>query len=559
MQLIEPHLLDRASDEERRRIMRLAAFITDQEAPHLITWAARFLRHRLKTYNPASPTLGLSDFQRELCGTLDSMVHARGVKRCRLAPRKNAKSTFATIAHPLREALEGREPYTLILSDALEKNAIPFLRDNIKFEIETNKLLQTAYPHSCKPGRIWQEDKIELANGCAIEVSSTGQNIRGRLHHGNPPSLAIGDDMQNDKDVVSPMQRQHAWTWFNGQVMNVGNPDTNFLMLGTAIHRDCIVYGLRAVPGWDVKLWRALGKEQKADADEFSLKATIEHPELWDEWEYILHSGGVGAEAKARAFYLERQEAMDAGLAPFVLWPEQYPLYALMLRLVSIGPASFASEQQNNPSDPEALEWPADYFDEKARPELRFEQWNVPLAGRVLYLDPAKGTKNKPGDYACWMRFGWAIAPEGVAPKEYYEADLFRGSQDATQTAIGERGVKHAREFKPDVVAVEVTGQQHLYLPILERVFREAGIDVRVWGMEDMTDKDVRIRRLERPLAQRLACFRRNRGTDMLLEQLRDFPTHERKDGPDAMEGARRTGLQLKVGRGRGEPVQFRA
>ena len=485
------------------------------------------------------------------------MVANRGVKSCRIAPRKNAKSTFATMAYPLREALEGRERYILILSDALKKNAIPFLRDNIKLELENNASLKAAYPDACGPGPLWQEEKIVLKNGVCIEVSSTNENIRGRLYNGQPPSLVIGDDLQGDKDISSATYRENSWRWFTNDVMNVGNPATNYLVMGTAIHRDAIVYKLRGTPGWDTKLWRALGGEQTRHGDGFNYAEHLKRPDLWDEWTAILQSFDEDALAKARAFYDANQEAMDDDLARFVLWPEQYPLYDLMLRMMTIGIASFGSEQQNNPHNPEMLYWPEEVFSEADRPEFRFKSWDdLQLAGRVMYLDPAKGTKSKPGDYACYILFGW-----DSKGREYVEADLFRGSEQATLDAIIRRGVSHVRDFKPDVFAYEAAFSQNLYGRLLAEAFERDHLRVNLWPMEDRSDKDVRIIRLDAPLCQRVMSFRKTLGTEMLLDQLRQYPLHERRDGPDALEGARRTGLELitlRRNKGANTPLQFR-
>lgn len=499
-------------------------------------WAAKYLPHRLTTYDRKSDTLGMSAFQRELCQRLDWKVTHRGTKTARLAPRKNAKSTISTIAYPLRESLEGREPYTLILSDALEKNAIPFLRDNIKREIEDNKELRHAYPDSCGRGAIWQDDKIELLNGACIEVSGIGQNIRGRLHRGQPPSLVIGDDLQGDKDIVSPTLRMNALRWFNGDVLNVGNPTTNFLMVGTAIHRESIIYSLANTPGWDSLTWKALVKPP-------------EELTLWDDWERILHDGKPDAMDRARAFYDANKAAMDEGAE--VLWPEQYPLYDLMLRMVSIGPAAFASEQQNNPTNPELNEWPEEYFDEVARPEFRWDKcdtedgWPNDLHVRAMWLDPAKGRKDKLGDYSAIVLFGGSRSGA-----EYVKADLFRGSAEATVNLIISRAVKHVREFKPDVFGFEDVLFQSLYGKLLREALNAAGLDVTLLPSSDVTDKDVRIRRLTNPLAQRKLRFFRDKGTQLLVEQLRDFgPTAEKKDGPDALESARRTAWRWYKGK----------
>lgn len=507
---------------------------------NLIVWSALHLSHRLTTYNPDSrPRFGLSDFQRELCSTLDGMVQRRGVRRCNLAPRGNSKTTFATLAYPLREALEGRESYILLVGDTQTSSRL-FL-DNIKRELETNRTIRQYYPEVAGPGPIWNQDVIRLRNGVEVEAISTGAAIRGRVKL-TRPTLIICDDLQGRDDIISPTLRRQAWDWFVGDLLPMGEPSTNVIVNATAIHRDCIAYKLQATAGWETRLYRAL----------------IEAPErtdLWDQWERILHDNEPDAIARARAFYESNQADMDTGAV--VLWPERFPLYDLMLKLVSSGPAAFASEENNNPVNPEALEWPEDYFDEKARPELRFDDWPEHLGGRVLYLDPAKGAKNKLGDYACYVRFGW----EGASGVEYYEADLFRGSAEATLSAIIERGIRHVREFKPDVFAFESIGSQNLYGTLLRKALDEQRLDVVLWAMEDTTDKDVRIRRLDRPLAQRKARFRRTKGTDMLLEQLRDFPTHERRDGPDAAEGARRAGLRLREGKVRGPQgvTQFRA
>jgi hypothetical protein len=52
-------------------------------------------------------------------------------------------------------------------------------------------------------------------------------------------------------------------------------------------------------------------------------------------------------------------------------------------------------------------------------------------------------------------------------------------------------------------------------------------------------NKLVRIRRLTEPLTQRKMRFRRTRGTQLLVDQLRQFPNAANDDGPDALEGAR--------------------
>ena len=104
--------------------------------------------------------------------------------------------------------------------------------------------------------------------------------------------------------------------------------------------------------------------------------------------------------------------------AAAVLWPERESLYDLMLLRASIGHAAFESEKQSNPVNPEACEWPDEYFQ---RPNFWFNRWPEHLEVRTLALDPSKGGKDKPGDYGAFVRYG--RDPRGV---EYAEADLRR-------------------------------------------------------------------------------------------------------------------------------------
>ena len=49
------------------------------------------------------------------------------------------------------------------------------------------------------------------------------------------------DDPQNRDHIVSALKRQRSIDWMNKDVCNAGSPATNLLVLGTALHRDCIV------------------------------------------------------------------------------------------------------------------------------------------------------------------------------------------------------------------------------------------------------------------------------------------------------------------------------
>ena len=228
-----------------------------------------------------------------------------------------------------------------------------------------------------------------------------------------------------------------------------------------------------------------------------------------------------------------------------VLWPQRQSLYDLMKHRAVIGSAAFEHEHQGNPVDPEAQEWGPDYFD---YPGFWFDQWPDGML-RVMGCDPSKGKDAKAGDYSAYVLYG--LAPNGT---EYVEADLKRRPPEQ----IVADGVEHYRLFRPEGMALETNTFQELFQADFMRVAREQKVDLRVYPFENMVNKLVRIRRNGPYLYQRRARFKaRSPGTMLLIEQLRDFPTGEHDDGPDALELARRLAIQLWNGKQGNRPKRL--
>ena len=278
------------------------------------------------------------------------------------------------------------------------------LLEAFRREIEENRLLADAYPAAIGQGRPWSQDRLRLGNGVVVEALGTGAKIRGRRNQAERPSLIIVDDPENDQHVVSPLQRGRSWSWFNRAVSNAGTPDTNVLVLGTALHRDCLVLRLTRTPGWQAKTFRAI-------------ETWPERLDLWHEWETRFTSvDDPESEHDARAFYETNREAMEEGCV--LLWPERENLYDLMVQRVTIGHAAFESEKQANPINPEACEWPADYF---SGPGFWFDEWPAGLVIKTLALDPSKGKDAQAGDYSALVKLGM-----DRSMTMYCEADLKR-------------------------------------------------------------------------------------------------------------------------------------
>lgn len=319
--------------------------------------------------------------------------------------------------------------------------------------------------------------------------------------------------MQNDGHIESATQRDRSRNWFHGMLLKAGTRRTNFINLATALHRDALALELTRTPGWHFKIFRAIV--------EWPLRMA-----LWQEWESIYSDlDRPDYREAARAFYDARQREMDEGAE--LLWPEEEDLYSLMCMRVEGGRTAFEREKQNSPVNPDACEWPDDYFNES----IWFDDWPARLRVRTLALDPSKGADSRRGDYSALVAVG--VDQRGIV---YVEADLARRP---TPQIVAD-AVAFCGRLNPDVFGVEANQFQDLLAADLEEEFRRQGmLGARPWPIDNRVNKLVRVRRLGPLLASgRLRFKNHSPGTRLLVEQLKEFPIGDHDDGPDALEMA---------------------
>jgi len=452
---------------------------------------------------------------------LDQLQENRGTKINVIGPRGGAKSTIGTLCYALRVAIEGAEPYIWIVSDT--KHQAQTHLENIKIELEENDLLASDYPQAAGRGPCWRATTIVLRNGVVIESFGTGQRLRGRRRRENRPTLIICDDLQNDGHITSAMQRESSRHWFHGTLLKAGTKRTNFINLATALHRDALAMQLDRTPGWNSAMFRAI----------------LQWPddmELWARWEEIYcDPDNPDARREARKFYEENRQAMDAGAE--LLWPDEEDLYTLMKMRVEEGRTAFEREKQSSPIDPERCEWPEDYFAE----HIWFHQWPENLQLKTIALDPSKGSDSRHGDYSALVVLG--VDWQGLL---YVEADLAR--RPTTQMVAD--GVTLCQRHRVDAFGVEANQFQELLAGELQMEFQRRTVRCAPpCAIHNHVNKQVRIRRLGPYLSQhRIRFLARSQSTQLLVDQLRDFPLGDHDDGPDALEMALRLTEQLYHG-----------
>ncbi|HZZ73583.1 MAG TPA: hypothetical protein VFE24_15120 [Pirellulales bacterium] len=435
----------------------------------------------------------------------------RGRKLNVIGPRGGAKSTLGSLAFVLRAALEQREPYIWIVSDT--KNQALAHLENIRAELLENRLLQAAYPNACGPGPTWRSAAIVLRNGVTIEAFGTGQRIRGRRRRANRPTLIVGDDLQNDAHMQSALQRERSAAWFFGTLLPAGTKRTNVIHLATALHREALALRLHATAGWTSRIFRAI--ERWPD-----------NQSLWQTWEALYRDPeDPAARDTARAFFENHRAELEAGAE--LLWPAEEDLYTLMCLRAESGRTAFEREKQSSPLDPDLCEWPDAYFNEA----IWFDAWPNNVMLRVLTLDPSKGSDARRGDYSALVLL--AVTGEGML---YVSADLARRP---TPQMVAQ-GAELCRLFQPDAFGIEGNQFQELLAGEFATEFQRLGLlNLQPWTIDNRVNKLVRIRRLGPLLASsRLRFQRGSPGTQLLVNQLRDFPAGDHDDGPDALEMA---------------------
>jgi len=482
-----------------------------------LEWSRRFLPGYFGRFGPA-------DFHAVLDADLHNLHLRRGDKRSYIAPRGGAKSTVVTLSYVLRCALEAWEPYTLILSDSSEQ-ANELLR-HVKSELTTNEFLADVYPEACGQGPEWKEQRIRLRNGMVIEALGTGKKIRGRRNRSERPSLVVFDDVQSNEDIISPTLRVRAWDWATREVLPAGDERTNFLGVGSALHREAVSVRLGTLAGWHGRTFPAL-------------HSWPDRMDLWDEFVRLAcNTADPDKTATARAYYERHREEMDAGARTY--WPSRWDLPALMTRRAEIGSAAFLGEYQGIPASPDGAEFPAEWFDWDG---FWFDDWPTHYVAKAVYLDPSKGMQDDPGDFQAHV-CGMLSIVDGRNTL-FLDADL----QREPIPAMIERGLRMCRVWGGvSVWGVEETGTMGFLKPVVEQKMAEMGFLVPFLPVQHSVPKIQRIRRLAPYLQLHQIKIRNTPGGRMLRLQLGDVPFGEFKDGPDAAAGVVDLLEQLTMG-----------
>lgn len=446
---------------------------------------------------------------------------AKGCKRAIAAPRGHAKSTTLTFKGSLHSALYEYKHYIIILSDSSDQ-AESFL-DAIKTELEENEYILEDFG-SLAGNKVWRSNVLLTKTNIKIEAIGSGKKIRGRKHKNWRPDLLVLDDIENDENVRTPEQRNKLSNWFYKAVSKAGDDYTDIIYIGTMLHYDSLLANVLKNPSYKAIKYQAV--------------LSFSHSPLWDEWERIYTDiENSDHEKDALDYFNDHKEEMLEGTE--VLWEEKLSYYDLMTIKVSEGDASFNSELQNEPINPEDCLLNPEWYDYYNEYEMDFNSKNFDFYGAV---DPSLG-KNSKSDFSAII----TLAKQKSSGYMYVlDADIERRHPDRIISDIleKERWLRMTFNIGYKKFGCETVQFQWFLKEELAKASAKAGLYLPITEISSTSDKVLRIQTLQPDVKNKYIKF--NPKHKRLIEQMSQFPMGSHDDGIDCLEMARTIAKQGK-------------
>ena len=481
----------------------------------------------------------------------------RGQRVNILAPRGSGKSTVITVFYPLHciyykylydEFGMKSEKYILILSRSYG-NAMDRIKD-IKSEIEMRVSLQ-----HLKGDDTWGEMRSITANDILIVPQSRGGKVRGSLYKGFRPTLVLPDDLDDIDSIRNPNTLQKDEDWFNSDLMECGDADTNFICVDTVKGERAIANQLRYRPAWRNIFIQAIPTPDQ-----------LVHPDaehLWQAYRKIYANTALEPQERAvqmEGFWTEHGDEMNAGVEE--TWREKWTYRSLREKEFDQGRAAILREYQNHPVDRELAIFDMENAvrftvesDGLLRSDERLVRWEH-LSGATIFLDWAGIKESLDNCFAAVVAILWEPAYKSSysdmqTPGAYgyvYQVWMERGSRGKQIEALCDvyRNVYdflalRGSNFTVNIFCedfIDTTGDvKENFLRHYESVSRAKEIGRPLQFLPRNRDKSERIAGLEAPISNGWLAFHQEL-PKVFMDQMREFPICDFNDGPDSLQGA---------------------
>jgi len=348
----------------------------------------------------------------------------------------------------------------------------------IKTELTTNEAIIADFGNLCSEGDKdgkWTNDEIKLRNGERIYAKGYGSAMRG-LH----PAKIIMDDIENDEQVLSPVQIEKMEDWIKGTVINMQNDEDSVMFwTGTFLERDSVLQKAYEGRGWDNSWFR------------------IKHEAEWTE------------EAEEDHKYVSKHHPYKVGDS---VWPQKYSIGWLRAREKKIGSSKYLAEFMNDPKAKDLAIFNKEYL-------RYYEPEDLPkLMRSIVVIDPAAKTKE--------INCESAIVVLGVDAGRHPLPDIFVLEEDAghwDEATIIRKAINYYIKWRADYVGIEEVNFSTYLLNAVEMESARKGIFLPVEAKKPRSKDKVTRAKSVRPLFERghVKFLRTQTG---LIDQLINFP-----------------------------------
>lgn len=185
------------------------------------------------------------------------MVTSSSQKVAFAAPRGHAKTTAINHAYGLAASLFQIHPFQLKVSRNYDLACERI--EQAKTELTENEKLR----HIFRLKRFVREREndfiAEMSDGYKFRMMAIGmeQATRGRSWGTMRPTLIMGDDLEDDEQVMNKDRRDKAMGWIMKTLLPMGGERTEFRIFGTILHNDSCLVRLLNMKSWKTAIFEA--------------------------------------------------------------------------------------------------------------------------------------------------------------------------------------------------------------------------------------------------------------------------------------------------------------
>ncbi len=330
----------------------------------------------------------------------DMFIRDKFDKACALEPRGTAKTTIFDMTAGVYLHCYKKSKFTL-LGAKTDDDSTQFL-SSIKKQFNENKKIRKVFGKLINPKAInpttgerykINANEVEFTNGTYIRVVGSGTSVRGANWNGVRPTVVIGDDFQDKKNILTEDSRNKQYNKWMTEVEEVGDKAvyrdgkkiksaTKIIFIGTVMHIDCLASKLSRNTTYHLILRRAIPLEGDESVDD------IFDSDLWKECHDIYYDEKIidkdERQEKAKTFYEDHKKDMEFP----VLWSEKWSCFELATKYWE-DRESFFSEYQNDASSI------GEKWFKSVRTQTKEEIEQHDFTKTMLSVDPASTTNKK--------------------------------------------------------------------------------------------------------------------------------------------------------------------